>query len=80
MKVKGKNKNNFTTYEISQKECKKLIETSEDAMKYTYPENGKGFTVALLTKNGKIFHGASYVSDTHNLTMHSEAVVKTPIF
>ena len=43
-------------------------------MQYTYPEKGKGYSVALLTKSVNIYTGASYGSDTATLTMHSEAV------
>jgi len=74
MKIKGKNTNGFDVYLLDIEECRELLREAQKAMKFTYPEKNKGFAVALLTKSGKIYYGASYVSDTHNLTMHSEAV------
>lgn len=65
---------NKKVYTLSDFECKKLLSKAEDAIKYTYPEKGKGYSVALLTKSGNIYTGASYGSDTATLTMHSEAV------
>lgn len=74
MQKSGTNKYGFDTYIIDKNECDKLFTQANEAMKYTFPEKNKGFAVALLTKSGKIFYGASYTSDVHNLTMHSEAV------
>lgn len=74
MEIIKKNKNGFDIYEINKSEIEELAEVAKSSLNYTYPDKGKGFAVALLTKSGKVFHGASYVSDTHNLTMHSEAV------
>lgn len=74
MKLTHKNKNSFDVYELSEEEAIELLKKGREAMKYTYPETNKGFSVALITKAGNIYTGASYVSDTHNLTMHSEAV------
>lgn len=74
MKIIGKNKNNFEVYQLDIQECESLFSEAQKAMQFTYPEINNGFAVALLTKSGKIYYGASYVSDTHNLTMHSEAV------
>lgn len=62
------------TYNLTTSECKKLLSESEKTIKYSYPEKGKGFSVALLTRSGNIYTGASYGSDTATLTMHSEAV------
>ncbi len=42
-------------------------------MQHTYPEPGKGYAVALLTKAGNVYEGVSYLSRTQTLTMHSEA-------
>ena|SRR3990170_660474 len=60
-------------YVLSSEECKVLFETEKKALKYTYPEANKGFSVALMTKRGNVYSGASYGSDTATLTMHSEA-------
>lgn len=61
-------------YELTDEECKNLIKAGDDAIKYTFPKSGDGFAVALLTKKGTVYTGASYKSDTATLTMHSEAV------
>lgn len=61
-------------YELTNDECKNLIKAGDDAIKYTFPKSGDGFAVALLTKKGNVYTGASYKSDTATLTMHSEAV------
>lgn len=74
MKLTHKNKNNFDVYELSEEEAMELLKKGREAMKHTYPKPNEGFAVALITKDGNIYTGASYVSDTHNLTMHSEAV------
>ena len=58
---------------IDEQTCRKMLKTAEDTLKNAYP-NGKGFAVALLTKQGNIYPGVSYKSDTYTLTMHSEAV------
>jgi len=50
-----------------------MFRVAREALKNTYP-NGKGFAIAVLTKNGNIYPGVSYKSDTYTLTMHSEAV------
>lgn len=74
MKLKSKNSVGFDIYHLNNSECKELFSKADIALKYTYPQPNKGFAVALMTKTGKVISGASYVSDTHNLTMHSEAV------
>lgn len=61
-------------YELTNEECKNLIKAGDDAIKYTFPKSGDGFAVALLTRKGAMYTGASYKSDTATLTMHSEAV------
>jgi cytidine deaminase len=71
---KSKNKNDFDVYELTNEECKQLLLKASEAMKYTYPKSGNGYSVSLMTVKGKIYTGASYHSDTENLTMHSEAV------
>ena len=65
--------NNKTYYQLTEEECKKLLEAGDEALKNTYPESGKGYAVALMTKAGNIYTGVSYLSDTETLTMHSEA-------
>ena len=74
MELKGKNSNGFDVYALDETECRELLQMGKTAMAFTYPDKGKGFAVGLMTKNGKKYSGASYNSDTHNLTMHSEAV------
>lgn len=54
--------------------CIKLLQESSKAKQNTFPERGKGEAVALLTKAGNIYTGASYSSDTETLTMHSVAI------
>ena len=54
--------------------CRELFATADEAMKYTFPEAGKGYSVAILTSSGTVYTGASYNSDTYTLTMHAEAV------
>ena len=66
--IKGK-----AVYSLTQPECEKLIKKAAEAIQQTYPKKGVGFSVALLTKSGNIYTGASYGSDTATLTMHSEA-------
>ena len=61
------------TYTLTLLECEKLFKAKVEALQNTYPEKGIGYSVALLTKSGSIYTGASYGSDTATLTMHSEA-------
>lgn len=61
-------------YILSESECKKLFEAEKKSLRNTYPEPGKGYSVALMTKKGNVYSGASYGSDTATLTMHSEMV------
>lgn len=58
---------------LSQDQCKQLLKRADDALSNTYPKPNEGYSVALLTKKGNIYEGVSYKSDTHTLTMHSEA-------
>jgi len=60
------------TFEVSREQIQELVKRASEANSRTYPEPG-GYSVALLTKSGKIFEGISYKSDTLTLTMHSEA-------
>lgn len=50
-----------------------MFKVAADSLKNAYP-NGRGFSIAVLTKKGNIYPGVSYKSDTFTLTMHSEAV------
>ncbi len=66
--------NSKKVYEFSDDECRKLLAMAKEAMVFTYPKANDGYAVALMTKKGSIYTGASYQSDTETLTMHSEAV------
>ena len=68
------NDEGFLVYRLNDSDCRTLITLGDTALNYTYPIPNKGFAVALLTDSGNTYTGASYVSDTHNTTMHSEAV------
>ncbi len=59
---------------LDNKTCISLLKKADEALTHTYPHPNSGYSVALLTKNGNIYTGASYGSDTWTLTMHSEAV------
>lgn len=61
------------TYNIDSKVAKQMLEKASRAMANTYPKSNEGFAVCVLTKNGKMYDGVSYKSDTYTLTMHSEA-------
>lgn len=56
--------------ELTTEQCNELLDRADKALANTYPESGKGYAVALLTKNGNIYEGVSYKSDTYTLTMH----------
>ncbi|MFA4880522.1 MAG: hypothetical protein WC650_02770 [Candidatus Doudnabacteria bacterium] len=71
--MKTKILNNKTYYALTDEECKNLLRLGDEALKNTYPKSGDGYAVALITKNGNIYTGVSYLSDTETLTMHSEA-------
>lgn len=58
---------------LDEETCRKLLKAEEEAKANTYPHPNKGYAVALLTKKGNIYTGASYSSDTWTLTIHSEA-------
>jgi cytidine deaminase len=60
-------------FELSEDECRALLDRAEKAMINTYPESNKGYAVAVLTKSGNVYEGISYESRTYTLTMHSEA-------
>ncbi|MGE5298037.1 MAG: hypothetical protein ACM3KM_02655 [Acidobacteriaceae bacterium] len=69
-----KNLNGKRLFELSEEECKKMLQAEDEALKYTFPKSKEGYSVALMTSKGNIYTGASYGSDTATLTMHSEAV------
>lgn len=71
--MKEKISGNKKMYELSKKECQKLLKAADEAMKNIFPKANDGFAVALMTENRKIYTGASYKSDTETLTIHSEA-------
>lgn len=71
--MKAKILGNKTYYALTDGECKNLLRLGNEALKNTYPKSGDGYAVALITKNGNIYTGVSYLSDTETLTMHSEA-------
>jgi len=60
-------------YELTEEECRKMLQVAKEAMVNTFPDSNKGFTVAVMTKAGNIYPGVSYNSDTYTLTMHAEA-------
>lgn len=62
-----------TIYRLNDEEVDELLAEADAAMNDTYPNPREGYAVALLTKNGKIYRGVSYKSETYTLTMHSEA-------
>ena len=69
------NVNGKDVYKISESMCTRMFEIADENLKNTYPpEEKKGFVAAVLTKDGNIYPGISYVSDTFTLTMHAEAV------
>ncbi len=59
-------------YELTIEEYERLFAAENEVIKNTYPVGNKGYAVALMTKNGNIYTGVSYQSDTDTLTMHSE--------
>lgn len=65
--------NGKKVYDVPDAICRKLLKVGGEAIVNCFPEPGKGFSAAVLTKTGNIYEGVSYKSDTHTLTMHSEA-------
>jgi cytidine deaminase len=70
--VKKLEKNSRLIYELTDEECRQLLQAGEGAAKNVYPKGSTGYAVALMTESEKIFQGVSYKSDTRTLTMHSE--------
>ncbi len=61
------------SFDIKPSVAKEMLDRASKAMANTYPKPNEGFTVCVLTKDGKMYDGVSYKSDTYTLTMHSEA-------
>ncbi len=61
-------------YKLTDAEGRRLLKEAKEAMINTFPKSGVGYSAALLTGKGNVYAGVSYVSDTHVLTMHAEAV------
>lgn len=59
-------------YEIDEATSRKMLSLAKESLVNTYPKSGDGYAVTLLTKQGNIYPGISYESDTATLTMHSE--------
>lgn len=66
--------NGKDVYQLRDDVCREMLKAASEALGNTYPTRNKGYAVAVLTKDGKIYPGVSYCSDTYTLTMHSEAV------
>lgn len=75
--MKSKQVGKKTVYILEEEMCRKLFKAEKEALANTFPKPHDGYSVALLTKNGNIFTGASYKSDTYTLTLHSEASALT---
>ena len=65
---------NMKKIQVDEKTAREMLKIARDALKNTYPKEGHGYAVSVLTKKGNIYPGVSYESDTYTLTMHSEAV------
>ena len=66
--------NGKRVFQISDELCEEMLRKADETLAHCYPVPNEGFAVAVLTKKGNIYTGASYRSDTYTLTMHSEAV------
>ncbi len=67
--------NGKDVYKISEETCRRMFDIASEHLKDTYPHSLKqGYVAAVLTKEGHIYPGISYASDTLTLTMHAEAV------
>jgi len=61
-------------YELSNEECEMMFSEEDKAIVNAYVQKpSQRFAVSVMTKKGNIYTGASYVSDTLTLTLHSEA-------
>lgn len=71
---KTKTINGKTVYEIDEATCRKMLDQAKKAIVNAFPKTAANkFAICVLTKNGNIYEGVSYGSDTSTLTMHSEA-------
>lgn len=61
------------SFDIKPSVAKEMLDRASKAMANTYPKPNEGFAVCVLAKDGKMYDGVSYKSDTYTLTMHSEA-------
>ena len=61
------------SFDIKPSIAKEMLARASAAMANTYPKPNEGFAVCALTKDGNMYDGVSYQSDTYTLTMHSEA-------
>jgi cytidine deaminase len=60
------------TYPITEDQVRKMLKLASEARSKTYPKPN-AYAVVVLTKDGNMYEGISYNSDTLTLTMHSEA-------
>ncbi len=58
---------------IEQERKNAIVEAAKDALKTPYAvETKQNYSAAVLTKEGNIYPGISYFSDTYSLTIHGE--------
>ena len=57
---------------VTDEQKKSLISAAQEALKNPYGKAGTVYTAAVLTKDGNIYPGISYFSDTYSLTLHGE--------
>lgn len=70
--MKKNNVSNKVQYQLTDEECRNLLQLSKAALENTYPKGSNGYAVALMTVAENIYEGVSYKSDTRTLTMHAE--------
>lgn len=58
---------------MTTKQKERLIKETRKALKNPYPKTADTvYAAAVLTKEGNIYSGAQYFSDTYSLTLHGE--------
>lgn len=62
-------------YELSVEECETMLRLGDQALQNVYPKGSTGYAVSVMTKDGNMYQGVSYKSDTRTLTMHAEMTV-----